>query len=128
MPTKKLGEVAFNLIGDDFEPGAQGNADIDYLLGHDTIHFDGQAVRSEKYGCLEAPDYCNDAEIVLAELKKIGIDPIILPARSNTDDNQRKTFVAVFQSDGETYLTRPFATDTLALACVLWYVFFYLKQ
>lgn len=122
------------IIGDDFTPGAQANSEIDYLLGFNTHMLDDQAVRSEKFGCSIAPNYCQDAELSRQLLEKFKIYPLIIPTLQlsnrknkvspNGEDNSY-SFTASFIFKEEHHLTIPFDTEELALSCALWYVLAY---
>lgn len=120
------------IIGDDFYPGEQGNAEIDSLLGHTTVLLEDKAIRSDSFGCSYAPNYCGDIDLVLEELAKLDLDPQILPVQptqkkraKNTVADTPSLFTASFIYDDEHYLTKPFDTEELALSCALWYVLAY---
>lgn len=125
MP-KSTQEQEVLIIGDDFNPGAQANSEIDYLLGHNTHMLDDQAIRSEKFGCSFAPDYCGSLEATMRELERIDLIPLILPSvdlsRFKQGLDSSPMFTASFIYAGEYHITKPFATEELALACALWYV------
>lgn len=126
MP-KSTQEQEVLIIGDDFTPNAQANADIDYLLGFNTHMLDDQAIRSEKFGCSFAPNYCSNAELTMSELIKLNIDPLILPCAVTVKRNSECSpmFTASFIFNDEHHITKPFDTSELALACALWYVLVY---
>lgn len=65
------------IIGYDYEAGADTDTDIDSLLGHDTMLFDGKPIRCDDTGCFEAPRYSEDIEITKLELEKLKIDPLL---------------------------------------------------
>lgn len=122
------------LVGEDFVPGAQANSEIDHLLGHNTHMLDDQAIRSEKFGCSIAPNYCGDIDATRQELEKLGVDPLITPALFNQSKKTKSVnadspyfFTASFIFDDEQVITKPFNTEELALACALWYVLAYLN-
>lgn len=128
MP-KSTTEHEVLIIGDDFTPGAQANSEIDLLLGFNTHMLDDQAVRSEKFGCSIAPDYCGDIEVTMPELQRLGLDPLILPSidfvKHKRGEEYSPMLVASFVFNGEHHLTIPFDTEALALSCALWYVLAY---
>lgn len=128
MP-KSTAEHEVLIIGDDFTPGAQANSEIDYLLGFNTHLLDDQAVRSEKFGCSIAPNYCDDIEVTMPELQRIGLDPLILPSidfvKRKRGEEYSPMFIASFVFNDEHHLTIPFDTEALALSCALWYVLAY---
>lgn len=117
------------IIGDDFTPGAQANSEIDSLLGYNTHMLDDQAIRSEKFGCSFAPDYCGDSEVTMPELERLELIPLILPSVDlkafKRNQDYSPFFTATFIYAGEYHMTKPFATQELALACALWYVLAY---
>ena len=120
------------IIGDDYCPGEQGNAEIDSLLGHTTVLLEDKAIRSDSFGCSYAPNYGGDIDIVLEELAKLDLDPQILPVKpiqkkraKNTVADTPSLFTVSFIYDDEHYLTKPFDTEELALSCALWYVLAY---
>ncbi|WP_149945306.1 hypothetical protein [Acinetobacter baumannii] len=123
------------LIGEEYEPGIVGNAEIDILLGHDTAICGEFAIRKED-GYTHCPDYCEDKNITFRELYKLNLHPLILPASHESSKRRSKKalekaeqlqdkFVAVFILGSEFYVTRPFESENTALACVLWYALAY---
>ncbi|EMP6047985.1 hypothetical protein RG113_000511 [Acinetobacter baumannii] len=120
------------IIGYDYEAGADTDTDIDSLLGHDTMLFDGKPIRCDDTGCFEAPRYSEDIEITKLELEKLKIDPLIVPAVPYSAKKTHKPardiehkFAALFCFGGEQCVTRPFDSENEALACVLWYALSY---
>jgi hypothetical protein len=120
------------IVGDDFTPNAQGDSEIDSLLGYSTCLLEDQAIRSEKYGCVLAPNYSDDIEVTLAELEKLGIDPLISTIRpsqkkklKSNNPNTSLFFTASFIFNDECCLTVPFESEAQALSCVLWYALAY---
>lgn len=132
MP-KSTQEQEVLIIGDDFIPGAQANSEIDYLLGHNTHMLENLAIRSERFGCSFAPDYCEDGEATRLELERLGVDPLILTTIDKNKKRKAKDalsdplyfFTASFIFNDEHHITKPFATEELALSCALWYVLAY---
>lgn len=132
MPKSNPTQEEVIIIGDDFCPGEQGNAEIDSLLGYHTVVLEDKAIRSEAFGCSYAPNYCGDIDLVLEELAKLDLDPYILPIKpiqkkraNNTVADTPSLFTASFIYDDERFITKPFDTEELALACALWYVLAY---
>lgn len=117
------------IIGDDFIPGPQANSEIDYLLGHNTHMLDDQAIRSEKFGCSFAPDYCSDIEATTSQLHGLGVKPFIIPTIDKSKKRKASDplyfFTASFIFNDEHHITKPFETEELALSCALWYVLAY---
>lgn len=128
MPKSTL-EQEVLIVGDDFSPGAQGNAEIDFLLGFDTHMLDDMAVRSEKSGCIMAPNYCENIELTLQELDKINLDPLILPvietSKRKRSEEHSPMLTVSFVFNDEHHITKPFETEALALSCALWYALAY---
>lgn len=122
------------IVGDDFVPGAQANSEIDHLLGFNTHMLDDQAVRSEKFGCSLAPNYCDNIETTRQILNEFGVCPLIMPTLnlsgrkskiSSNGEDSAYNFTASFIFNDEHHLTIPFDTEALALSCALWYVLAY---
>lgn len=132
MPKSKQ-EHEVLIIGDDFVPGAQANSEIDHLLGYNTHMLDDQAIRSEPFGCSEAPNYCEDEQLVRSILRKLDVQTLLMPAQylnkrkqKENDRNEPPYFFTVsFIYNEEHHLTIPFETEALALSCALWYVLAY---
>ena len=125
------------LIGEDFNSGNIGNAEIDILLGYDTAICGELSVRKGD-GYTHSPDYCGDISITYKELEKLNLFPLVLPASHESSKRSSKTakikakelsdmFVAVFTIGAEFYVTRPFNSESNALACALWYALAYFK-
>ncbi|EMB2321445.1 hypothetical protein ACN1NW_000403 [Acinetobacter baumannii] len=120
------------IIGYDYEAGAESDTDIDSLLGHDTMLFEGKPIRCDDTGCFEAPKYSEDIELTKLELEKLELDPLIVPVipysvkktRKPAKDVEHK-FAAMFEFGGEQCVTRPCESENEALACVLWYALSY---
>lgn len=119
------------IIGEDFEPGVVGNSEIDILLGYDTAVCGEFAIRKVD-GYTYCPDYCEDKNITFSELYRLNLHPLILPASHQSSKKRSKKalekaaelnelIVAVFVIGNEFYVTRPFESESTALACVLWY-------
>lgn len=123
------------LIGEDFEPGAVANTEIDTLLGFDAVMCGDFAIRTED-GYTHCPDYCGNSEPSIKELNQLRITPIILPAshqsskrRSKrareTSEDLAELYVAVFAIGDDIYATKPFENEENVYACVLWYALAY---
>ena len=123
------------LIGEDFEPGAVANTEIDTLLGFDAVMCGEFAIRSDD-GYTHCPDYCGESELSINELEKLSINPILLPASHESSSRRSKRaiekakaredqYVAVFAIGADMYATKPFYSEQHALACVLWYALAY---
>lgn len=111
------------IVGDEFQPGSCGNAEIDLLLGHDTVLCGDTAIRGGHTYSI-APNYCTDTLLTLAQLEELGIAAFVIgtarpPGKSKVP--QGKGRVAVFSFGGALHLTRPFERPSEALACALWF-------
>ena len=124
--------VEINIIGDDFKEGAKANVEIDCLLGFNSILLDDdKAIRSEKFECIETPNYCGDEELLKRLLDENGIKYQVFTSKHNYKrkklENIPLNYVVTFNLASETYLTINFNTQEKALACALWYALFYLN-
>lgn len=111
------------VVGDEFQPGSCGNAEIDTLLGHDTVVCGDTAIRGGSTYSI-APDYCSDTLHTLAELERLEVAAFVLAAAKTPRKGQTgegKGRVAIFSFGEHLHLTRPFDRASEAFACALWF-------
>lgn len=111
------------VVGEEFQVGQAGNAEIDAMLGYETVLCGDQALRLEGVYKL-APNYCEDMELTTAELEKLGLFPLVL-ATTGVGKRPFKDFqseyVAALPFGDAIALTKPLKTESEALACALWF-------
>lgn len=111
------------VVGEEFEAGQAGNAEIDAMLGFDTVLCGDRALRFAGQYQL-APNYCDDMALTVPELEKLGIYPLVSVttyAGKRKPKSFERGYVAVFPFGDVVALTKPLKTESEALACALWF-------
>lgn len=122
-------DAQVTLVGYEFKPGAQANAEIERLLG-----LESQVINGEAY-CLrdadsgeaweKSPDYCGDDSLtaeLLERMKSVNVmvmDSLPPKLKPKTFVQQ---YVALFGFANALYCTVPFEKEEHAVACVLWFL------
>lgn len=96
------------IVGNDFIPGSESNAEIRQLLG---------------FLDSPSPNYCEDVAESLSALGVCGVYPFTF----KTDGERGKTtskrcFIAAFTFEGRFHVTEAQESEALATACAVWFV------
>ena len=113
------------LVGSEFKPGAEGNAQIDRALGFEAEVFAGVAQRRFKRAIdgiqwHPCPDYCGDDTLAYEMLEVKNVLIFILKGRLSPKSPMH--YVAVMEADDKLYHTPQFEASGYAAACAVWYV------
>lgn len=111
------------IVGEEFITGQAGNAEIDLMLGHDTVLCGDKAIRG---GAMYevAPDYCTNEVLTLEKLAEIGVHPLVLrtePVSKKRPAGFVREWVSTMPFGDGIAITKPFPTRSEALACALWF-------
>jgi hypothetical protein len=116
------------VVGYDFKPGAEGNSQIDEVLGFHSEVFGGNAYRRIRYNEDEvqwepSPDYCGDDALTLELMEHSSIMSFVLeavPSKRKSKTEFTATYTAIFDIADQLYVTREYETAELAAACALY--------
>lgn len=111
------------IVGEEFIPGQAGNAEIDLMLGHQTVLCGDRAIRGDN-GYELAPDYCADEALTREKLAGIGVYPVLLNTTSAASKPSKaftQEWVAVIPFGDAVAFTKPLPTASEALASALWF-------
>lgn len=121
-------------VGENFNPGPEGNAAIAQLLGYEAevrgdkkeaqawvFAYEPCGIPSAPPEWRPAPDYCEDTAAVAELMEFEGRVPYVKPLRK--EPGQRKTrYVCFFDHEGGVGVTVPFMKGSHALAAALHFV------
>lgn len=117
------------VVGSEFKAGAEGNSQIDILLGFESEVFGEHAYRriDNQQDAVQwelSPDYCGDAALTLELLEIRDVMSFVLrevPAVSKRKTKEPATagFIAVMDIGDQMYVTREFVSEEYAAACAL---------
>lgn len=128
-------EAQVTLLGDEFKPGAEANAEIERLLGLESQVISGQAYRrapgtGDDVFWEESPDYCGDDVLTLELLEQMGNINVMVMESLNAPKRKPKSnakpfvqeHVALFDFADVLYCTVPFEKEEHAVACAFWFL------
>ena len=114
-------------VGEEFNPGSEGNVAIAELLGFEAeVKDDGEAYIFDAENALgpkwvKCPDYCGDAATAAELMEFENRVPYIRPlVKAKGERKQRYT--CIFDHQGGVYVTVPFMKGSYALACALHFI------